>query len=193
MDLQLFATDEELREFPESKTDSSTALYKTPSPKDINLMASDLPRSHTDLHKSPSRLPDHKSKCKTRRSHRHKSRSKNCTSGGSVVQVNDPLDSIREKQWVVQMTHVAYLDQLMGHSAGQPMVGQPMVGQPMVSQPVVGPPVAAPPMVSQPSRPIPPLLSLQLQPDLNALARTLSPQALRYVHLSIQISRNLLN
>ena len=58
MDLQLFATDEELREFPESKTDSNTVLDKTPSPNDINLMASDLPRSHTDLPKIPSSLPD---------------------------------------------------------------------------------------------------------------------------------------
>ena len=61
MDIQLFATDEELREFPESKTDSSIVLDKTPSPKDINLTASDLPRSHTDLTKIPSSLPDHKS------------------------------------------------------------------------------------------------------------------------------------
>ena len=113
MDIQLFATDEELREFPESKTDSSTALDKTPSPKDINLMASDLPRSHTDLPKSPSKLPDRKSKCKSRRSRRHKSRSKNCTSGYSVIQVNDPLDSIKEKWWIVQTTPQAYLDQLV--------------------------------------------------------------------------------
>ena len=159
MDLQLFATDEELGEFPESKTDSSTAHDKTPSPKDINLMASDLPRSHTDLPKSPSRLPDRKSKCKTRRSHRHKSRSKNRTSGRSVVQVNDPLDSIREKQWVIQTTHMAYLDQLVECSASQPVVGQPVVGLP----------VAAPPVVSQPGSPVPPLLSLWLQPNLNAL------------------------
>ena len=178
MDIQLFATDEELREFPESKTDSSTAHDKTPSPKDINLMASDLPRSHTDLPKIPSRLPDCKSKRKTRRSCRHKSRSKNCTSGHAVIQVNDPLDSTKEKQWVIQMTHAAYLDQLVDHSAGQPVVGLP---------------VAAPPVVGQHSHPIPPLLSLWLQPDLNALAQTLSPQALRYVHLGIQIGRNLLN
>ena len=81
------------------------------------------------------------------------------------------------------MTHMAYLDQLVGRSAGQPMVGQPVVSLP----------VTAPPVVSQPSHPIPLLLSLQLQPDLNALAQTLSPQALQYIHLSIQISRNLLN
>ena len=102
MDIQLFATDEELREFPESKTDSSTVLDKTPSPKDINLMASDLPRSHTDLPKIPSSLPDHKSKRKSRRSRRHKSQSKNSIVGRQAVQANDPLYSIREKQWVVQ-------------------------------------------------------------------------------------------
>ena len=120
MDLQLFATDEELREFPESKTDSSTVLDKTPSCKDINLKASDLPRSHTDLPKFPSSLPDHKSKCKTRRSRRYKSRSKNHTGGHSVIQVNNPLDSIREKQLVIQSTNAAYLDQLVEHSVGQP-------------------------------------------------------------------------
>ena len=193
MDIQLFATDKELREFPESKTDSSTVLDKTPSSKGIKLTASDLPRSHTDLPKNSSRLPDHKSKCKTRRSHRHKSRSKNRTSGRSAVQVNDPLDSIRRKHWIVQTTHKAYLNQLVERSAGQSVVGQPVVSQPLVGQPIVGLPVTAPPVVSQPGCPIPPLLSLHLQPDLNALALTLSPQALRYVHLGIQIGRNLLN
>ena len=98
MDIQLFATDEELREFPESKTDSSTVLDKTPTPKDINLMASDLPKSHADLPKTPSSLPDHKSKCKSRRSRRHKSRSKNSIVGRLGVQVNDPLYSIREQE-----------------------------------------------------------------------------------------------
>ena len=97
--------------------------------------------------------------------------------------MNDPLDSIRDKQWVIQMTHAAYLDQLVGHSASQPMVGQP----------VVSPPVTAPPVVSQPGCPIPPLLSLCPQPNLNVLARILSPQALRYIHFGIQIGRNLLN
>ena len=176
MDIQLFATDEELREFPESKTDSSTVLDKTPSPKDINLMASDLPRSHTDLPKISSKLPDCKSKCKTRRSRRHKSQSKNRTGGHSAVQVNDPLDFIRRKQWIIQTTHVTYLNQLVEHSAGPPLpkavfpvVGQPLVGQPLVGQPVVGLPVTAPPVVSQLGRPVPPLLSLRLQPDLNAL------------------------
>ena len=78
----------------------------------------------------------------------------NRTSSHSAVQVNDPLDSIRRKQWVIQTTHTAYLDQLVEHSAGQPMVGKP----------VVSPPVTALPVVSQLGHPIPPLLSLQLQP-----------------------------
>ena len=97
--------------------------------------------------------------------------------------MNDHLASIKEKQLVIQLTNAAYLDQLVGHS-----VGQPVVAPPIVSQPGVGRSSA-----DQPSHPIPPLLSLWLQPDLNALARTLSPQALWYVHLSIQIGRNLLN
>ena len=171
MDIQLFATDEELREFPESKTDSNTALDKTPSPNNINLMASDLPRSHTDLPKIPSSLPDCKSKHKSRRSHRHKSRSKNSIVGYPVIQVNDPLYSIRENQWVIQTTHVAYLDQLVDRPAGPPPEAVfPVVGQPLVGQPVVGLPVIVPPVVSQPGHPIPPLLSLHLQPNLNALA-----------------------
>ena len=190
MDLQLFATDEELREFPENKTDSNTAPDKTPSPKDINLTASDLPRPHTDLPKFPTSLPDSKTKCKTRRSRRYKSRSKNPIGGRSVIQVNNRLDSIREKQLVIQMTNAAYLDQLVGHSVGQPVVGPPVAAPPIVHQLGLGRPQ---PSVGQPSHPIPPVLSLRLQPDLNALARTLSPQTLRYVHLGIQIGRNVLN
>ena len=45
MDIQLFATDEELKEFPEDKTDPDTAS----SPNSIYLLIFDLPRSHTDL------------------------------------------------------------------------------------------------------------------------------------------------
>ena len=172
MDIQLFATDEELREFPESKTDSSTAHDKTPRPKDINLTASDLPRSHTDLPKISSSLPDRKSKKrKSRRSRRYRSQPKNHTSGRADAQVNTPLDSIREKQWIIQTTQAAYLDQLVERSVGQPVVSQSV-------QSIAGPPLAASPMVGQPSGPIPPLLSLRLQPDLNALTQTPSPQAL---------------
>ena len=76
MDIQLFATDKELQDFPENKTDS-TVLDKTPNSNSINLMASDLHRSHSDLPKIPSRLPEHKIKHKFRRDHRCKSRSKN--------------------------------------------------------------------------------------------------------------------
>ena len=46
MDIQLFATDEELQDFPENKTDS-TVPDKTSNSNSINLMASDLPKSHT--------------------------------------------------------------------------------------------------------------------------------------------------
>ena len=142
MDIQLFATDEELREFPESKTDSSTVQDKTPSPKDINLMASDLPRSHTDLPKIPSRLPECKSKRKSRRNRRHKSRSKNSIVGRPAVQANDHIDTKQEKQWVVQPTHETYLDQLVGRPVGPPppeaafpVVHQSMVSQPLLHQP----------------------------------------------------------
>ena len=102
--------------------------------------------------------------------------------------MNDPLDSIREKQLVIQATNAAYLDQLVGHSVGQPVVSQPLVSLP-VAAPVVSQPSVGWSSVDQPGHPIPPLLSLQLWPDLNALTWTLSPQALWYVHLSIQISK----
>ena len=117
MDIQLFATDEELQDFPESKTDSSTVQDKTPSPKSINLMASDLPRSHSDLPKISSRLPERKSRCKSRRDHQHKFRSntqsKNCIVGHLAAQTNDQLDTKQEIQWVIRPTHETYLDQLV--------------------------------------------------------------------------------
>ena len=124
MDIQLFATDEELQDFPESKTDSSTVQDKTPSPKSINLMASDLPRSHSDLPIS-SRLPERKSKCKSRRDHRRKSRSntrsKNCIVGRLAAQTNDQLDTKQEIQWVIRpTTPETYLDQLVGRPVGPP-------------------------------------------------------------------------
>ena len=66
---------------------------------------------------------------------------------------------------------MAYLDQLVERSASPPPPEAvfPVVGQPLVGQPIVGLPVTASPMVGQSSCPIPPLLSLHLQPDLNAL------------------------
>ena len=115
--------------------------------------------------------------------------------GHQAVQANDHIGTIQEKQWVIQLTHETYLDQLVEHSASPPPPEAvfPVVGQPLVGQPVVSPPVTAPPVVGQLGQPVPSLLSLQLQPDLNVLAQTLSPQALRYVHLGIQIGRSLLN
>ena len=140
MDIQLFATDKELREFPESKTDSSTVQDKTPSSKDINLTASDLPRSHTDLPKISSRLPECKSKRKSRRDHRHKSQSKNCIVGRLAVQANDHIDTKQEKLWVIRPTHETYLDQLVGHPLGPPPpeAAFPMIGQPLAHQPILG-------------------------------------------------------
>ena len=74
MDIQLFATDEELQDFPETKTDS-TVPDKTPKSNSINLAASDLPRSHSHLPRIPSRLPERKIRHKSRRDHRSRSRS----------------------------------------------------------------------------------------------------------------------
>ena len=151
-------------------------------------MTSDLPRSHTDLPKSPSSLSVSKTKRRhrTKRSRRCKSKSnsKNPIVNRSVIQVNDCLAPIQEKQSIVQTIDMAYLlDRSFSQSLGQPMVASPVVGQPSVGQP----------SADQPGGPIPPLLSLWLQPDLNALTRTLSPQALWYVHLGIQICRTLSN
>ena len=156
MDIQLFATDEELREFPENKTDSNTVPDKTPSPNNINLMVSDLPRLHTDLPKSPSSLPISRAKhrCRTQRGCRHKSNSKNPIVNRSVVQVNDCLAPIQEKQSIIQMIDVAYLGWSFSHSLSQPMVALPIVGQ-------LGPGQSQS-SVDQPSHPIPPLLSLWL-------------------------------
>ena len=76
MDIQLFATDEELQDFPETKTDS-TIHDKTPKSNSINLAVSDLPRSHSHLPRIPSRLPERKIRHRSRRDRRCRSRSKN--------------------------------------------------------------------------------------------------------------------
>ena len=177
---------------------------KTSSPKSINLTASDLPRSHTDLPKISSRLPECKSKRKSRRDHRCKSRSntqsKNCIVGHLAAQTNDQLGTKQEIQWVVRPE--TYLDQLVGCPVGPPpseaaLPGQPILGspetappaahQPVLHQPMVCQPILRQPMVRQPGHPVPPLLSVCLQPDLNALARTLSP---RHFGTSTSVSRS---
>ena len=233
MDIQLFATDEELQDFPENKTDS-TVLDKTPNSNGINLTASDLPRSHSHLPKIPSRLPECKIKRKFRRDHQRKSRS-NTRSKNPVVdwqatlvkdhtvdrqadtskypivdrqlvpvrkpvvdrqsaQANDQLEIKQEIQWISKPICETYLDQLVGPSEaalpGQPALGSPEIAPPVACQlearqPVPHPPVVhhllvhppvarqltfPQPPVCQPSRHIPLLLSLHLQPDLDALA-----------------------
>ena len=241
MDIQLFATDEELQDFPETKTDS-TVPDKAPKSNSINLTASDLPRSHSHLPRIPSRLPDRKSKRRSRRDHRRKSRSKrsivdrqaaltknlthrqvnlakNLThrqadtskypADWQPARPNDQLEIKQEIQSIGKPIPAAYLSQLVDWPVdlpppseavlpGQPVLGSPEIAPPVAHQlearqPVLRPPVVHPPVVRQPNRQVPPLLSLRLRPYLNALARTLSPQALRYVHLSIQIGQNLLN
>ena len=235
MDIQLFATDEELQDFPEAKTDS-TVPDKTPKSNSINLAASDLPRSHSHLPRIPSRLPERKIRHQSRRDHRRKSRSNTRPKNPIVdrqantpkqhtvdrqaapskypiagrypvqakppivdrlaAQTNDQLDSKQRIQWIVSPE--AYLDQLVDRQ-GDPLPSeavlprQPVLGSPEIAPPVARQPVLRSPVVRQPGRQVPSLLSLRLRPDLNALARTLSPQALRYVHLGIQIGQNLLN
>ena len=235
MDIQLFATDEELQDFPEAKTDS-TVPDKTPKSNSINLAASDLPRSHSHLPRIPSRLPERKIRHQSRRDHRRKSRSNTRPKNPIVdrqanthkqhtvdrqaapskypiagrypvqakppivdrlaAQTNDQLDSKQRIQWIVSPE--AYLDQLVGRQGGPlpseaVLPRQPVLGSPEIAPPVARQPVLRSPVVRQPGRQVPSLLSLRLRPDLNALARTLSPQALRYVHLGIQIGQNLLN
>ena len=247
MDIQLFATDEELQDFPEAKTDS-TVPDKTPKSNSINLAASDLPRSHSHLPRIPSRLPERKIRHQSRRDHRRKSRSSTRPKNPIVnrqanthkqhtvdrqanthkqhtvdrqaapskypiagrdpvqaklpivdrlaAQTNDQLDSKQRIQWIVSPE--TYLDRLVGRQGGPlpseaVLARQPVLGSPEIAPPAARQPVLRSPVVRQPGRQVPSLLSLRLRPDLNALARTLSPQALRYVHLGIQIGQNLLN
>ena len=241
MDIQLFATDEELQDFPENKTDS-TVPDKTPKSNSINLAASDLPRSHSHLPRIPSRLPERKIRHRSRRDHHNRSRSKssvvdrqadlaekrmhrqvNLAKNLTYRQVhtskypadrqsarpNDQLAIKQEIQSIGKPIPAAYLSQLVDRPVdlpppseavlpGQPVLGSPEIAPPVARQlkahqPVLHPPVVHPPVVRQPNHQVPSLLSLHLRPDLNALARTLSPQALRYVHLGIQIGQNLLN
>ena len=121
--------------------------------------------------------------------------------GHQAVQVNDHIDTKQEIQWVIRPTHETYLDQLVGHPLGPPPpeAAFPMISQPLAHQPVLGLPETAPPMVRQPvvssawpssSSVVVPSSPAQLE---CMLARTLSPQALRYIHLGIQIGQNLLN
>ena len=191
MGIQLFATDEELKEFPEDKTDPD----KISSPNSIHLSTSDLPRPHTDLPRPPTNLPA--STAKARRRHKakrsckckSKSNNKNPIVTCSVIQLNKCLSPIQEKGSLIQMSATTYLsDQSFSWSLVQPVVVQPIVGQLAVSQPGAGWPSA-----DQPSVPIPPLLSLWLQPDLNVLTQTLILQALWYVHIRIQIGWSLSN
>ena len=228
MDIQLFATDEELQDFPENKTDSTVldVLDKTPNSNSINLTASHLPRPNTDLPKISSNLPDHKAK--HRRNCRHRSKPKNRIGDRQAAmpkhsigdqqavqarkpnvhhlpaQVADQLEFKQEIQWIGQPIPAAYLSQLVDQPVnppppseavlpGQPTLGSPEIDPLLARQPVLCLPVPHQPVVRQPNRQVPPLLSLRLRPDLNVLARTLSPQALRYIHLGIQIGQNLLN
>ena len=196
MDIQLYVTDEELKEFPEDKTDPDNIS----SPNNIHLSTSDLPRPHTDLPRPSTSLPVSTTKtrhrCKAKRSRRCKSKfnSKKPIVTCSVVQLNECLPPIQKKGSLIQTSAMAYLpDQSFSQSLNQPVVVLPVVSQPMVGQLAVGQPGAGWPSVDQPSGPILPLLSLQLQPDLNMPTRTLTPQALWYVHLGIQIGRTLSN
>ena len=97
MDIQLFATDDELREFPEHKTvpESKTDPDKIPSANSINLSTSDLPKSPTDLPKIQSSLPVRKPRYRrrTKRSHRHTSKFNSGipTASHLVIQLKDCL------------------------------------------------------------------------------------------------------
>ena len=124
------------------------------------------------------------------------------------AQPNDQLEFKQEIQSIGKPIPAAYLSQLVDrpvdlHPPSEAVLGPSEIAppvarqlkarQPVLHQPVLRPPALRPPVVRQPDRQVPSLLSLRLRPDLNALARTLSPQALRYVHLGIQIGQNLLN
>ena len=108
MDIQLFATDEELQDFPETKTDS-TVPDKTPKSNSINLAVSDLPRSHSHLPRIPSRLPERKIRHKSRRDRRSRSRSNRSKS--SVV---DRQAGLAEKRMHWQVNLAKNLDASAG-------------------------------------------------------------------------------
>ena len=112
-----------------------------------------------------------------------------------AAQTNDQLDIKQEIQWVVRPTSPeTYLDQLVGRQDPSPSeTALPVLGSLETAPPVARQPVLRQSVVRQPGCTVPPLLPLRLQPNLNMLARTLSPQALQYVHLGIQIGQNLLN
>ena len=236
MDIQLFATDEELQDFPETKIDS-TVPDKTPKSNSINLAASDLPRSHSHLPRIPSRLPERKIRHRSRRDHHCRPQSKSSVvdqqadlaekrmhqqvnlaknlmhrqvhtskypADWQSARPNDQLQIKQEIQSIGKPIPAAYLSQLVDRPVDlpppseavlprQPVFGSPEIAPPVAHQLEARQPVLRPPVVRQPDRQVPSLLSLRLRPDLNTLARTLSPQALRYVHLGIQIGQNLLN
>ena len=130
-DIQLYATDEELKEFPEDETDSD----KISGPNNIHLSTSDLPRPLTDLPRPPASLPTSTAKarcrCKAKRSCNRKTKSngKNPIVTHSVIQLNECLSPIQEKGSLIQMSASAYLsDQSFSRSLIQPVVVQPVVG-----------------------------------------------------------------
>ena len=174
MDIQLYATDEVLEEFPEDENDSD----KISDPNNIYLSISDLPRPLTDLPRPPASLPTSTAKVrcryKAKRSHNHKTKSigKNPIVTHSVIQLNECLSPIQEKGSLIQMSASAYL---MDQSFNWSLV-QPMVVWPILSQLAVGQLGAGLPSVDQLCVPILQLLSLWLQPDLKHLPRPSLPK-----------------
>ena len=168
MDIQLFTTDEELRNSLKTKLTLKTILtltqflvliastYQFPTFLNLNLV---YLSEKLDVDAGLKEATDVNLTLN----------SKNPIEGHSVVQVNDHLVPIQEKQSVIQMIDAAYLGQSFSWSLSQPVVAPPIVGQSGVGQS----------SVDQPSCPIPPLLSLWLQPDLNMLAQTLSPDSIK--------------
>ena len=173
MDIQLFATDEELQVFPENKTDSSTVQDKTPNTKSINLAVSDLPRSHSDLPKIPSKLPEHKSRCRSRKGNRHQSRPKNPIGGRQANTAKNPVDrqASTSKYPIVGQQLAQAQNPIVDHLAAQTndqldtkqeiqWIGKPihetyldqLVGPSeaaLPGQPALGPPEIAPPVARQ--------------------------------------------
>ena len=87
MDIQLYATDKELKAFPEDETDSD----KISGLNNIHLSTSDLPRLLTDLPRPPASLPTstakarYRGKAKRSRNHKTKSNGQNPIATCSVV------------------------------------------------------------------------------------------------------------
>ena len=92
----------------------------------------------------------------------------------TLVQPSEPL--VLGKETLIQPSKPSVLGK-------ETLIQLGVLDTPLVTQPKGS--------LIQPSVPVPLLLTLQPQPDLQALVQTLTPQALRYLHIGIHISQQI--